>query len=123
MVNIDDAKLVRSLDPAINIKQIQKAGLGAGASGSFFFFTKDKKFILKTISKKEIDHMIRQLPNYYEHLDLNNDSFIARNYGIFEVSIDKFSTLHVMIMANTLPQVSGSCLHYTFDLKGSTVNR
>lgn len=67
--------------------------------------------------------MIRQLPNYYEHLDLNRSSFIARNYGIFEVSIDKFSTLYVMIMANTLPDVPNTSLDYVFDLKGSTVNR
>ena len=67
--------------------------------------------------------MIRQLPNYYEHLDKNRSSYIARIYGIFEVSIDKFSTLHVMIMANTLHDIAHSSLEYVFDLKGSTVNR
>lgn len=57
--NIADSTLLSALNPSGNIPQIQKAGLGAGASGSFFFFTRNKKFILKTISKKEIHHMIR----------------------------------------------------------------
>jgi 1-phosphatidylinositol-4-phosphate 5-kinase len=61
--------LMDSLDPSKNIKQIQNAGEGAGASGSFFFFTKDMKFILKTMNKTEIDHLLRVLPEYYEHLD------------------------------------------------------
>jgi len=42
--------LIESLDPPKNIKQIEKAGLGAGASGSFFFFSNDRKFIIKTMS-------------------------------------------------------------------------
>lgn len=42
--------LINSLDPSKNIKQISNAGLGAGASGSFFFFCFDKKFIMKTMS-------------------------------------------------------------------------
>ena len=57
--NITNEMVIESLDPAENIKQIQKAGLGAGASGSFFFFSKDRKFILKTTPMKEIKHLIR----------------------------------------------------------------
>jgi len=60
--------VTKSLEPSDNIEGIQNAGLGAGASGSFFFFCKDRKFILKTMSKKEIDHMIRMLPNYLKFL-------------------------------------------------------
>lgn len=46
--------MIDSLDPSKNIKQIQNAGLGAGASGSFFFFSNDKKFIMKTMSILEV---------------------------------------------------------------------
>jgi hypothetical protein len=52
-----DEELIESLNPSVNIKQIQNAGLGAGASGSFFFFSEDKKFIMKTMSKTEVGHM------------------------------------------------------------------
>jgi hypothetical protein len=33
-----------------NLPNIKKAGLGAGASGAFFFFSHDKKFIIKTMT-------------------------------------------------------------------------
>ncbi len=50
MCKIEDEHVLESLEPSVNIKQIQNAGLGAGASGSFFFFSSDKRFILKTMT-------------------------------------------------------------------------
>jgi hypothetical protein len=115
--------LIQSLDPANNIKQIENSGLGAGASGSFFFFCADKRFIMKTMSKKEINHMIRVLPNYSEHLDLNEKSLIAKIYGIFTVRMDQFEPIHVMIMENTMPHIENTKMHFCFDMKGSSINR
>ena len=40
---------MKSLDNVSNRKMIFKAGEGAGASGSFFFFSYDNKFIIKTL--------------------------------------------------------------------------
>lgn len=37
---------------------------GAGKSGAFFIFTKDKKFILKTATKDERDFLWELLPYY-----------------------------------------------------------
>ena len=39
-----------------------------GSSGSLFYYTRDGKFILKTISKEEYRTIKRILPNYYNHL-------------------------------------------------------
>ena len=44
-----------SLDPRVNRDQIFKTGEAAGASGSFFFFSHDKRFIVKTVTKEELD--------------------------------------------------------------------
>jgi hypothetical protein len=54
MSNITDDEILTSLEPSNNMKEIQSAGLGAGASGSFFFFSFDKKFIMKTMSSLEV---------------------------------------------------------------------
>jgi len=54
MHNIKAEDLIKSLEPSKNIKQIQNAGEGAGASGSFFFFSSDRRFIIKTMNKKEV---------------------------------------------------------------------
>ena len=40
------------------------------------------------MSETEIKHMIRVLPNYSEHLDINLNSLIAKIYGIFTVRMD-----------------------------------
>lgn len=116
--------MLKSLDPSVNIKQIQNAGLGAGASGSFFFFTENKRFIMKTMSTLEVKQMIRVLPAYLEHLEENDENtYIAKMYGMFTISMDKFTPISVMIMENTLPNIRHSELHYTFDMKGSQINR
>ena len=78
--------MLKSLDPSENIKQIQNAGLGAGASGSFFFFTNDKRFIMKTMSSLEVKQMLRVLANYLEHLETYKDeTYIAKIYGMFTI--------------------------------------
>ena len=48
--NIESLK--KSLDPAIekNIEAIRKAGEGMGKSGSFFFFSHDNEFLIKTMT-------------------------------------------------------------------------
>jgi hypothetical protein len=43
-----------SLDYKKNRDQIFSSGESSGASGSFFFFSHDRRFIVKTMSKKEL---------------------------------------------------------------------
>lgn len=54
--------LEQSLSPDANRDQVFKAGEGAGRSGSFFFFSHDRKFIIKTMSKEELDLLLSLLP-------------------------------------------------------------
>jgi hypothetical protein len=62
-----------------------KAKESAGKSGSFFFFSYDKKFLLKTMNDSEMDVFQKALPEYFNHLRKNPDSLLARIYGIFTV--------------------------------------
>jgi hypothetical protein len=41
--------MLESLDINKNREMIFKAGEGSGKSGSFFFFSKDNKFLIKTL--------------------------------------------------------------------------
>lgn len=52
MDNITLKDLQNSLNPDFieNVKRIEKAGQGMGKSGSFFFFSHDNNFIIKTMS-------------------------------------------------------------------------
>ncbi len=79
-----------------------KAGQGAGKSGSFFFFSKDKWFLIKTLKSNEKNIFINMLDSYLEHIiDTKNNSILARIYGIFTIKTDYFDDLDVIIMENT----------------------
>ena len=79
-----------------------KAGQGAGLSGSFFFFSHDDKFLIKTINKKEKSLLVGMLDGLIKHFKkTNNKSLIARVYGLFTIKTNLFANLDVMIMQNT----------------------
>jgi len=115
--------LEKSLDPILNRKQVFNAGEGAGKSGSFFFFSHDRKYIIKTMSAEEIDVMLKILPNYLEHLRKTPGSLIAKIFGIFTIEKDGFGKVHVMLMENTLQFYNPDKLECIFDLKGSKLAR
>jgi hypothetical protein len=45
--------IMKSLSIEKNRKMIFKAGQGAGKSGSFFFFSHDNRFLIKTLQGNE----------------------------------------------------------------------
>ena len=59
---------MKSLDPKTNRDSVFRAGEGAGASGSFFFFSKDRQFIIKTMSDEELKLFLKLLPEYEQHM-------------------------------------------------------
>ena len=67
IAGISRLQITYSLNLELNKKSIFKAGQSAGASGSFFFFTADKKFIIKSISKTEKEVLLRILPKLVDH--------------------------------------------------------
>ena len=77
--------LEQSLSPALNSDRLFEAGEGAGKSGSFFFFSHDKKYLIKTMKENELQVMLRILPHYLEHHRRNPDSLIAKIFGVFTV--------------------------------------
>lgn len=59
-----------------------------GKSGSFFFFSHDGRFLIKTISNNELNTMIGKfMENYFEYMNNTPDSLIARVYGIYTIII------------------------------------
>ena len=71
-----------SLDPETNLENARKAGESTGKSGSFFFFSRDKRFIIKTMFPEELDAIMLKLEDYFSHLE-KDESLLARIYGIF----------------------------------------
>lgn len=77
-----------------------KAKESAGKSGSFFFFSYDKQFLIKTMNDNEMEVFVEALPEYFEHLKSNPDSLLARIYGIFTVLMEDLTPVHILLMAN-----------------------
>ncbi|KAJ3073324.1 Phosphatidylinositol-4-phosphate 5-kinase [Podochytrium sp. JEL0797] len=92
-----------------------------GKSGSFFYFSQDYRFIIKTISKTEHKFFRRILKGYYEHVQANPDTLLCRIFGLHRVKIPGGQKIRFVVMGNVFP--ANKDIHETFDLKGSTVGR
>lgn len=56
-----------------------------GKSGSFFYYSADGKFILKTIKKEEFSVFLDLLPKYYAHLKKYPKTLVCRLYGLHKI--------------------------------------
>jgi 1-phosphatidylinositol-4-phosphate 5-kinase len=74
-----------SLSTDANRESVFKAKESAGKSGSFFFFSYDRRFIIKTMNNAELNLFKKALPDYFFHCRKYRNSLIARIYGIFTV--------------------------------------
>lgn len=111
------------MSPEANRDMVFKAGEGAGASGSFFFFTNDRRFIIKTMTSKELKTFLKLLPYYELHLKENKESLLSRIYGAYTIRMESIATVHIMLMANTLNFKDRTKIINIFDIKGSRVSR
>ncbi|KZP26950.1 SAICAR synthase-like protein [Athelia psychrophila] len=92
-----------------------------GKSGSFFYFSCDYRFIIKTIRHSEAKFLLSVLPDYYAHVKSNPHTLLSRFYGLHRVKLPHGRKIHFVIMNNLFPPHRD--IHETYDLKGSTVGR
>ena len=113
----------QSFCPELNREQVFKTSEGSGKSGSFFFLTHDKRFMIKTVTKSELKIMLNILPSYIEHNLKYTDSLIAKIFGMFTVKREGMEPVILCLMENTVQLQNPEMLRYKFDLKGSTHQR
>jgi hypothetical protein len=66
----------------------------------------------------------RIFPKYVRHVSTKRNSFLARIYGIYTISLSDMEPIHLILMANTKRTFDDDkFLVYVFDLKGSLINR
>lgn len=112
------------LDPAdyplsLTAKYILSELGSPGKSGSFFYFSRDYRFIIKTIHHNEHKFLRRILPQYYAHVKDNPHTLLSRFYGLHPVKLPHGRKIHFVIMNNLFP--AHKDVHESYDLKGSTV--
>ncbi len=68
MHGVTEENILESFDIQSNLKEMFQSGEGSGRSGSFFFITQDKKFMIKTLRGEEKDVIIKSLDAYIKHM-------------------------------------------------------
>ncbi|KAH0063273.1 SAICAR synthase-like protein, partial [Aureobasidium melanogenum] len=114
------------LDPAdylvsLTSKYILSELGSPGKSGSFFYFSRDYKYIIKTIHHAEHKFLRKILRDYYSHVQENPNTLLSQFYGLHRVKIPYGRKIHFVVMNNLFPPHRD--IHRTFDLKGSTIGR
>ncbi|KAL3419714.1 phosphatidylinositol-4-phosphate 5-kinase its3 [Phlyctema vagabunda] len=114
------------LDPADYLMSLTSkyilSELGSpGKSGSFFYFSRDYKYIIKTIHHAEHKFLRKILKEYYAHVEANPNTLLSQFYGLHRVKIPYGRKIHFVVMNNLFPPHRD--IHQTFDLKGSTIGR
>jgi hypothetical protein len=93
-----------------------------GRSGSFFCFSPDRRFILKTIPEAEFNQLMRSLRYYYNHIEYHRQSILMRILGAHSIKMSNSSSLYVIVMENMFSNPE-TPIHEIYDLKGSWVDR
>lgn len=85
---IDGKELEIALSPFYNKENINRVKESEGKSGSFFFFTHDNKFIIKTITDNELEGILGNfIKLYYEHIVSTSETLLTKIYGIYSIVI------------------------------------
>lgn len=91
-----------------------------GKSGSFFYYSYDKKFVLKTIPSHEFEYFKFILEDYYFHMLNNESTLLQRFFGLHTMTFNDLK-MHFVIMNNVFN--TNIKINYKYDLKGSSFQR
>lgn len=125
--NLDGITLTdlrKSLNPELdeNVRCIEKAGEGMGKSGSFFFFSHDGRFLIKTMTLDDFNAFMKLFKTYFEHINMDHSSLMARIYGIYKVQMEGLDPVYLILMGNS-KQIHNDYIKKIYDLKGSLSGR
>jgi Phosphatidylinositol-4-phosphate 5-Kinase len=122
-VSLDE--LFDSFSPIYNVQAIHNFFTGSGKSPSFFFFSDNKKFVLKTMKPSEKRLLFENgvLDSYHKYMVGNNGStLLSKFYGVFTFSTSNMQDITCVIMDNLIG-ADFMNIKRIYDLKGSTVGR
>ncbi|KAG5659376.1 hypothetical protein KAF25_000578 [Fusarium avenaceum] len=117
LFNLDPADYLMSLTGKYILSELGSPG----KSGSFFYFSRDYKYIIKTIHHAEHKFLRKVLKEYYQHVKDNPNMLLSQFYGLHRVKMPYGKKIHFVVMNNLFPPHRD--IHTTFDLKGSTIGR
>ncbi len=100
--------------------------MSSGKSGSFFYYSANGQYLVKTISTTEFKFFRSILKGYYLHVKDNPHTLISRIYGLYKIRFNKKQRnrrfdVPFVIMNNLF--CTPKKIDVRYDLKGSTAGR
>ena len=92
----------------------------SGKSGSFFYYSYDSKYLMKTIPEGEFEKFREMLQDYYLYMYEHPQTLLQRFFGLY-MCIFNDTKMHFVVMNNVFD--TPLQIHYKYDLKGSTYKR
>jgi len=114
--NINSEDYIKSISDKFMLLELSSPG----KSGSFFYFSPDYRYLIKTVHYNEHRHFFKVLDKYYNYLEANPNSLIMSIYGLYRLKADGHK-MYFIVMQNVYPP--NKDMHRMYDLKGSTKGR
>jgi len=129
LFGISDSDYMLSLGPEQILGELLLGTMGSlselfseGKSGSFFYFSNDGRYLIKTIPHRELLSLINLLPQYVAHVEEQPHTLLPRFMGAHRLKLpDKKQKIHFIVMTNVFS--TSRVIHHRYDLKGSTQGR
>lgn len=93
-----------------------------GKSGSFFFMSHDREFLIKTMTTGDFMAFKKLFRAYFDHINMYEKSIISRIYGVYSVKMGEADPVYLMMQGNC-KKCEDKHIKRVFDLKGSIVKR
>eukprot|EP00804_Cyclotella_cryptica_P021831 CCRYP_000811-RB/>CCRYP_000811-RB protein AED:0.24 eAED:0.24 QI:184/1/1/1/0.8/0.66/6/1746/1055 len=91
-------------------------------SGQFFFYSKDGKYMIKTMTNAESKFLRRITPHYFRHCALNPNTLITKFLGMYRVKLYHLRRNVKFVVMKSVYDTDKH-LHQVFDVKGSSTGR
>merc|ERR1712185_684744 len=77
----------RDYSPSLTSEYVLVEMFTNSKSGSFFFYSADYRFILKTCTKREAAFLMAAMPQYHAHLMAHRYTLLCRFFGLHRVHL------------------------------------
>lgn len=114
----------KSFDIKLNWEMIRKSEEQSGGSGGeFFLCTHDKRYFIKTMTKKEMRTFDSVVKKYADHMTSAYGSYITRIIGLFTFRFENSAKQTRLFVMENVFGTEKSMIDRMYDLKGSTYSR
>ncbi|KAM4579295.1 phosphatidylinositol 4-phosphate 5-kinase-like protein 1 [Fundulus diaphanus] len=116
-LDISEQEVLDSLCSSANYLQF----ISNSKSKADFFLTNDKRFFLKTQSKREVRFLLSNLPKYMDHLEKYPHSLLVRFLGVYKIVIPNKLKKYFIVMQSVF--YPDERINIRYDIKGCEAGR